>query len=111
MKRPCLSACPAPLQSSAAWCMYVGAAVACFAPASTIIVRTMLSRCVDADEVGTVFSVTSLIDAVGSSFMSAMFQSIYSATEDGFMGAFLVVNAVFFACTVPENVYLRRTLK
>ena len=93
------------------WGMYLGCAMACFVPAGTITIRSMSSRCVDDDELGKMFSVTSLMDAIGSSLFAAMFQSIYSATVNSFAGAFLIVNACVFLLATPNDIYIRKKLK
>ena len=93
-----------------AWGMYVGIVVGCLVPAGTTLIRSMTSRCVEENEVGKVFSVISLMDAIGSSLVAAAYQEIYSATVDTFAGAFLLVNAGFFILTIPNNFYLRKYL-
>ena len=99
-----------PVITQPAWGFYAGSILNMLSPAATITARTMASRCVETEEIGRVFAVISLQSAISSSLVTAGYQAIYSATLESFPGMFLVVNAIFFLITVPNNVYLRLRL-
>ena len=78
-----------------AWGMYLGCIVACFVPAGTMTVRSMASKCVNDNEIGRVFSVISLMNAVGSTAIAAAYQAIYAATVDYYAGDILHIKFLF----------------
>lgn len=90
------------------WAMYAGSVIAMFGPAATISTRAMASKCVGEEEVGRIFAIFSLISATSSSLVYAAFQSIYRATLDSFLGAFLIVTAGLYLITIPNNLLLLR---
>lgn len=70
----------------------------------------MVSKCIEENEVGRVFAVTSIIAALSSSLVRAEFQEIYSASLDTFPEAYLLVIAILFVLAIPANFILRKCL-
>ena len=76
-------------------------------PALTIAARSMISQCVEADEVGRILSIFTVCSAISSSVGTAIFQRIYGLTLDTFPGAYLAINAALYLISVPNNVVLK----
>ena len=89
----------------------LGFVLALFTPVTTVCTRTLISRCVSPDEVGSVFALISIISAIASSLITAAYQSIYKATLETFPSAFLLINASLLLVTIPTNLFLRKKLR
>ena len=89
----------------------VGFVLAVLTPVGTVITRSLISRCVNVNEVGSIFALISVISAVSSSAITAAFQAIYSGTLETFPAAFLIINSSFLLLTLPNNLYLRKYLR
>ena len=75
-----------------------------------LIYAWCLSRCVEEDEVGSIFALISVISAISSSLMTAAYQAIYARTIETFPAAFLVINSSMLLLTIPNNFVLKKKL-
>ena len=66
----------------------------------------MLSKVVDPEEVGRVFSVVSLLAAVSNSLASAAFMKLYNQTLATLPGAFLLLASGLAVVTIPVNLVM-----
>ena len=89
----------------------LGFVLALFTPVTTVATRTLISRCVSPDEVGSIFALISVISAISSSLITAAYQAIYKATLETFPAAFLLINASFLLLTIPNNVFARNKIR
>ena len=89
----------------------MGFVIASFTPVCTVGSRTLISRCVSPDEVGSIFALISVVSAISSSLITASYQAIYAGTIETFPAAFLVINASLMILTIPNLIYLRRKLR
>ena len=67
------------------------------------ILRSMVSKMVEPDEYGKIFTFTSIASSLTSLVTSSGFQEIYAATIDIYPGAFYLIGAglVFLALVTP----------
>ena len=89
----------------------LGFVLALFTPVTTVCTRTLISRCVSPDEVGSIFALISVISAIASSLITAAYQAIYKATLETFPSTFLLINASLLLVTIPTNLFLRKKLR
>ena len=89
----------------------LGFVLALFTPVTTVCTRTLISRCVNPDEVGSIFALISVISAISSSLITAGYQAVYKATLETFPSAFLLINAGLLLLTIPTNLFLRKNLR
>lgn len=99
-----------PLMIKPSWGMYLGSIIGSLNPACTITSRSMVSQCVENDEIGKILSIFTVMSALSSSVGTAAFQELYSATLTTFPGAFLALNALLYLIASPNNLILRRNL-
>lgn len=90
------------VQSNSSW-FTVGSFICMFSPLTTVTTRAVLSKVVDGDEIGRIYSVLALFSAASGSLVEAAFQSLYSATLSSFLGAYLLVLAGLCGITIPVS--------
>ena len=73
--------------------------------------RSVLSKVVDPEEVGRVFSVLSLLAAVSTSLVSAAFMKLYNQTLATLPGAYLLLASGQAVVTIPVNLIMGRIVK
>nr|ALS04330.1 proton-coupled folate transporter-like protein [Acartia pacifica] len=88
------------VMANAKW-FTIGSFICMFFPLTTITARSMLSRVVPAEEMGRIFSVLALFSATSGSLVEAVFQKVYAASIDKFLGAYLLLNAGLVCATIP----------
>ena len=73
--------------------------------------RSLLSKVVESEEVGRVFSVLSLLAAVSTSLVSAAFMKLYNQTLATLPGAYLLLASGLAVVTIPVNLIMGRLVK
>ena len=73
--------------------MYYAFALTIIGPSDGTPLRSLLSKCVDVDEYGKVFTLASVASSVASLCTSALMQKIYEWTVDSFPGAMYLFSA------------------
>ena len=73
--------------------------------------RSVLSKVVESEEVGRVFSVLSLLAAVSTSLVSAAFMKLYNQTLATLPGAYLLLASGLALVTIPVNLVMGRLVK
>ena len=73
--------------------------------------RSVLSKVVESEEVGRVFSVLSLLAAVSTSLVSAAFMKLYNQTLATLPGAYLLLASGLAVVTIPVNLIMGRLIK
>ena len=71
----------------------------------------MLSKVVDPEEVGRVFSVLSLLAAISDSLVSAAFMKLYNQTLATLPGAYLLLASGLAVVTIPINLVMGRIVR
>ena len=71
----------------------------------------MMSRAVESDEIGRIFSVLAIYSSIITSVIGASFQELYNKTLDTFPEAFLLVAAGVIAAAVPGFLVNFRAIK
>ena len=71
----------------------------------------MLSKVVDPEEVGRVFSVHSLLAAISDSLVSAAFMKLYNQTLATLPGAYLLLASGLAVVTIPINLVMGRIVR
>ena len=67
--------------------LYYASALTLLGPSDSTPLRSFLSKCVDVDEYGKVFTLSSVVKSVAELMTSALSQKIYAWTVDFFPGA------------------------
>jgi len=75
------------------WMPYVGAGIALLDNTSTTLFRSLITKCVDPDEVGKIFSIVGAFQAFLPFASSPLFGFLYRATVSTFPAAFLFLVA------------------
>ena len=88
----------------------LGFVIAMFTPVGTIATRSMISRCVNEDEVGSILALIAVLSAISSSLIAAAYQAIYAGTIETFPAAFLLINSSMLILTIPNNLILKKKL-
>ena len=88
----------------------LGFVIAMFTPVGTIATRSMISRCVNEDEVGSILALIAVLSAISSSLIAAAYQAIYAGTIETFPAAFLLINSTMLILTIPNNLILKKKL-
>ena len=73
--------------------------------------RSVLSKMVESEEVGRVFSVLSLLAAVSTSLVSAAFMKLYNQTLATLPGAYLLLASGLAVVTIPINLVMGRIVR
>ena len=73
--------------------MYYASALTMMGPSDGTPLRSFLSKCVDVDEYGKVFTLASVTSSVASLMTSALMQKIYEWTVVSFPGAMYLFSA------------------
>ena len=73
--------------------------------------RSVLSKVVESEEVGRVFSVLSLLAAVSTSLVSAAFMKLYNQTLATLPGAYLLLASGLAVVTIPINLVMGRIVR
>ena len=73
--------------------------------------RSVLSKVVESEEVGRVFSVLSLLAAVSTSLVSAAFMKLYNQTLNTLPGAYLLLASGLAVVTIPINLVMGRIVR
>ncbi|XP_023327444.1 solute carrier family 46 member 3 isoform X2 [Eurytemora carolleeae] len=76
--------------------LFFGACLGCISSLSGIVIRSMLSKCVQPSELGKIYSLLASFEAAVPLFASPLFTAVYNSTIDTFPGAtFLVLASIF----------------
>ena len=69
-----------PTQATQGWMMYYATFVATIGGLTSTPIYGLITKCVDADELGKLFTVTSLVEGLMSLFSNVLFSTVYSDT-------------------------------
>ena len=94
-----------PLTSSL-WQYYFAHLLGVFGYCKFGIVRSLLSKSVDANEVGKFFSLLALVSAVAPMFGNPAFRQLYNYTLDYCPGMFLYVSAGITTIAAAANIFI-----
>ena len=75
------------------WMLYYASSLTILGPSDNTPLRSFLSKCVDVDEYGKVFTLSSVIKSIAELMTSALSQKIYVWTVDFFPGAMYLYSA------------------
>ena len=91
--------------------LYIGSAIAFLDSTSTTVFRSLISKIVDADEVGKVFSVVAIFQAllpfVGSPMFGILYKNTVSTHPNAFLFLITAIKCLVFS--VVFIVYLKMT--
>jgi len=88
------------------WQFYVAWAVSTMGYCKYAVVRSLLSKCIDANEVGKVFSILAVIASVAPIGGNPVFRQLYNKTLDTFPGAIFLLFAALLALAGMVNLFL-----
>jgi len=80
-----------------AWVLFLGACLGFLSSLASIVIRSILSKCVSKSELGKVYSVLASLEAAVPLFASPLFTFVYSATLESFLGAVFILQAGLFS--------------
>jgi len=79
------------------WVLFLGACLGFLSAFAAIVIRSMLSKCVNKSDLGKIYSLLASLEAAVPLFASPLFTVVYNSTLDIFPGAvFLVQAGIFF---------------
>ena len=86
------------------WMMYYGASITVLGALDSTPIRSLVSKMVEPDEYGKVFTFTATSQAISSLVTSSVYQLVYKATLDTYPGAlFLVAAGMLCIAVVISN--------
>ena len=77
------------------WMMYYALALTIVGPSDGTPLRSLLSKCVEVDEYGKIFTLQSVARSIASLSTSALMQKVYEWTVVSFPGAMYLVSSGF----------------
>ena len=92
----------------AEWMLYLGAIIACLDATSFTMIRCMITKHVDPDEVGKLLSVVGAFQSFIPILGGPLFGLLYKHTVETLPQAFLIVLAFFFAIDFFTLVFINR---
>lgn len=85
------------------WMMYYGASITVLGGLDSTPIRSLVSKMVEPDEYGKVFTFTATASGITSLFTSTVYQEIYAATVETYPGAVFLVGAGFLVIALVIN--------
>ena len=68
--------------------------------------RSLLSKCINSDEVGKAFSILAVIAALAPVAGNPLYRQLYDATIDSFPGAIFLLTAALYMAAAIGNLFL-----
>jgi len=96
--------------TSTVWQFYLANAIGAIAYSKYAVVRSLLSKCIDAQEMGKMFSLIALVSALVPIGGNPLFRQLYNFTLSSFPGAFFILFALLhcIAAGFSITVYFKR---
>ncbi|PNF29985.1 hypothetical protein B7P43_G06967 [Cryptotermes secundus] len=82
------------------WYLYIGSAVGVLGGVSGPLCRSLISKTVPLEDIGTVFAMTSMIESLTPIAASPLYTFVYNATLLTFPGTFYIVSCAIFGLDV-----------
>lgn len=79
---------------------YTSAIIDLFFPTLAVALKSIIGRYVESDELGKVFSILGIMDAIDGFVFPTVYSIIYIHTLDSFPGAIFLVDEIFFIPTL-----------
>eukprot|EP00092_Neocalanus_flemingeri_P016667 GFUD01018030.1.p1 GENE.GFUD01018030.1~~GFUD01018030.1.p1 ORF type:complete len:510 (-),score=61.02 GFUD01018030.1:1014-2492(-) len=78
------------------WVLFLGACLGFLSAFAAIVIRSMLSKCVNKSDLGKIYSLLASLEAAVPLFASPLFTIVYTSTLETFPGAVFLVQAAIF---------------
>lgn len=78
------------------WVLFLGACSGFLSAFAAIVIRSMLSKCVNKSDLGKIYSLLASLEAAVPLFASPLFTIVYTSTLETFPGAVFLVQAAIF---------------
>jgi len=78
------------------WVLFLGACLGFLSAFAAIVIRSMLSKCVNKADLGKIYSLLASLEAAVPLFASPLFTIVYTSTLETFPGAVFLVQAAIF---------------
>jgi len=93
------------------WVLFAGSVSGFLSAFSSIIIRSMLSKCVTKAELGKIFSLLASLEAAVPLFAAPLFTYVYTQTINSWTGAVFIVQAGIFVIACMGFAFIYLTLK
>ena len=93
------------------WVLFLGSCAGFLSAFSSIVIRSMLSKCVSKAELGKIFSLLASLEAAVPLFASPLFTFVYTQTLQSWTGAVFIVQAGIFLLAEIGFLYVYFVLK
>ena len=93
------------------WVLFLGSCAGFLSAFSSIVIRSMLSKCVSKAELGKIFSLLASLEAAVPLFASPLFTFVYTQTLDSWTGCVFIVQAGIFLLAEVGFLYVYFVLK
>jgi len=78
------------------WVLFLGACLGFLSAFASIVIRSMLSKCVNKSDLGKIYSLLASLEAAVPLFAAPLFTIVYTSTLDTFPGSVFLVQAALF---------------
>jgi len=79
------------------WILFIGACLGFLSSLASIVIRSMLSKCVNKSDLGKIYSLLGSLEAAVPLLAAPLFTVVYNSTLETFPGAVFLVQASIFA--------------
>merc|ERR1711994_732867 len=93
------------------WVLFAGSVSGFLSAFSSIIIRSMLSKCVTKAELGKIFSLLASLEAAVPLFAAPLFTYVYTQTINSWTGAVFIVQSGIFVIACMGFAFIYLTLK
>jgi len=78
------------------WVLFLGACLGFLSAFAAIVIRSMLSKCVNKSDLGKIYSLLASLEAAVPLFASPLFTVVYTSTLETYPGTVFLVQAAIF---------------
>lgn len=88
--------------------MYIARTFDLFISIRALVIKSTLSKYVDADELGRTFSIIAIIEAIGKFVFVALYSVVYENTLESWPAAFYFFSFIFLVITAILFLYVKK---
>ena len=88
------------------WQFYLAQGLGTFGYCKYAVVRSLISKCIDSNEVGKVYSFMAVLASLAPVAGNPLFRQLYNKTLDTFPGAIFLLYAAILFCSAIGNLFL-----
>jgi MFS transporter, PCFT/HCP family, solute carrier family 46, member 3 len=100
-----ISSCVTPF-ATMLWQFYLAQGLGTIGYCKYAVVRSLISKCIDKNEVGKVYSFLAVLASLAPVAGNPLFRQLYNATLDTFPGAIFLLYGAILLCSAIGNLYL-----